>query len=76
MTTRYNDHCDGIGPHDPGEVRALPLAGGANLHVCAVCYEREMIFRRDRNRRLHAGAQFALPTWAELRVAYPASEPA
>ena len=57
-----NDKC--VRPN--GEVRVLPLGGGANLIVCEVCYDHEMRYRRGRN--LYDAHKFDLPMWDQLEV--------
>ena len=63
--------CDGSGPCEPGEVRVLPLGSipdHGNLILCRACLERELIYRRERNRELSVGCQFRLPAWERLQV--------
>lgn len=66
-----NPMCDGSGPCDPGTVRVLPLGSNpdhGNLILCRCCFERELAFRRERNRELAADCAFALPAWESLAV--------
>jgi len=63
-----NSMCDGSGPCNMGEVRVLPTGGDSNAILCRGCYERELDYRRERNRDLEAFAQFKLPTWESLAV--------
>lgn len=65
-----NWNCDGSGPHAAGEVRSLPTGGDSNAILCRRCYEREMIWRRARNRELSADVRFSLPSWDSLKT-YP-----
>ena len=53
---------------ESGEVRLLPLGGGANGILCRACYEYEMAYRGDRNAELSKGCQFDLPAWESLKV--------
>jgi hypothetical protein len=48
-----------------GDVRSLPIGGGANVIVCREHYGTEMQFRRE---RIAAGAPFDLPEWESLTV--------
>lgn len=69
-----NPMCDGSGPCDPGAVRVLPLGGNphhGNLILCRCCFERELAYRRDRNRDLAPSAAFALPKWTDLQPYAP-----
>jgi len=66
-----NPNCDGgtennCNPNQ--EVRILPYGGDGNLIVCKSCFNREMIFRRQRNQELAKDCQFALPAWNDLKV--------
>lgn len=66
-----NPMCDGSGPCDPGEVRLLPvdsIPDHGNMILCRSCLEREITWRRLRNRELSKGCQFKLPTWDSLEV--------
>ena len=63
---RYD--CDGAGPHARGLIRKLPLGGGANLLVCAFCFEKEIAYRKDRNMHLAVENRFELPDFAELEA--------
>lgn len=67
-TFRLND-CDGSGPCVVSEVRVLPLGSNphhGNLILCRACFEREIAFRRERNRELARANWFALPAWDSL----------
>lgn len=55
------NNCDGSGPHNLGEVRLMPTGGDGNLILCRSCWNREIAYRRDRNRSLGQFAQFDLP---------------
>jgi hypothetical protein len=48
-----------------GQVRILPIGGGANVFLCFDHYVQEMQFRRE---RIAAGVPFDLPEWETLRV--------
>lgn len=64
-----NPNCDNDKCRDAnGEVRVLPLGGGANLILCRACFEHELRFRRERNRELSPDCQFKLPDWEVLAV--------
>jgi hypothetical protein len=65
----HNPNCDGSHcQSETGEVRVLPLGGGANLILCVACHAHEIAWRRERNRELSKDAAYALPAWAELEV--------
>jgi hypothetical protein len=71
--SNQNPNCDGSGPHDPGEVRVLPLGSQpnhGNLILCRQCFGRELSFRRERNWSLSKDCKFKLPPWESLEV-YP-----
>lgn len=64
-----NPNCDGakcVFQH--GQVRKLPTGGSSNAILCRACFERELVWRRERNRELEKSAQFDLPKWEELEV--------
>lgn len=63
-----NVNCGGSGPHTAGEVRWLSTGGGSNAILCRACFEREIRWRRERNRSLGEFAQFQLPCWEDLKV--------
>lgn len=63
-----NPNCDGSGPHSGQPVRKLPIGGGGNAILCKACYQREIQFRKERNRELGNDAQFDLPEWESLSV--------
>ena len=55
------NNCDGSGPHSLGEVHVMPIGGDGTLILCRSCWNRELAYRRDRNRSLGDFAKFALP---------------
>lgn len=63
-----NPNCDGSGPCHPSQVRVLPTGGDSNGILCRYCFNREIAFRRDRNRDLSKDCQFKLPTWDSLKI--------
>lgn len=68
-----NPNCDGSGPCIlNGEVRVLPTGGtdgyGSNAILCRLCFNREITFRKERNRELSPDCAFKLPTWDSLKV--------
>ncbi len=64
-----NPNCDGSGPCIlNGEVRVLPTGGDSNGLLCRLCFNREIAFRKDRNKELSKDCAFALPKWESLRV--------
>lgn len=63
-----NPNCDGSGPHTTQQVRVLPTGGDSNGILCRGCFNREISFRKERNRELSKDCQFKLPTWESLRV--------
>ena len=68
MNANQNNMCDGAGPCSKGEVRVLPYAEAGNLIVCKSCFNREMIFRRQRNFELGKDCQYDVPKWADLEI--------
>lgn len=67
----YNPNCDGSGPHKAGEVRVLPvssIADHGNMILCQMCFNREIAWRKERNRELSQECWFALPAWESLKV--------
>ena len=67
-TGASNPMCDGSGPCDPGRVRVLPAGGDANMILCRCCFERELAFRRERNKELAADCAFDLPGWLTCEI--------
>ena len=63
-----NPNCCGAGPHTPGDVRVMPTGGGGNLILCRACWNRELIYRRERNRELADWARFDLPIWEQATI--------
>lgn len=51
-----------------GQVRVLPVGGQSNMILCRKCFDYEILYRRDRNRKLSKDCQFALPSWDDLKV--------
>lgn len=60
-----NPNCDGSGPHDAGETRALPIGGGAHVILCKRCHASEIAWRIERNAKV--AYPFDLPKWEELQ---------
>jgi len=58
---QYCDH-----GHEAEEIRKLPIGGG-NMLVCRDHYTQEMLFRKERNKKLGWKA-FDLPNWEKLEV--------
>ena len=71
-----NNDCNGAGPHTAGEVRLMPHSD-TPLHgndiLCRSCWQRELSYRRERNRALGTFAQYNLPAWETAKV-YDAGE--
>jgi hypothetical protein len=63
-----NNNCDGSGPCHPGAVRLLPTGNMSNAIYCRYCFEREMSWRKERNRDLGHAYQFKLPEWDSLNI--------
>ena len=66
-----NNNCDGSGTHTPGEVRVLPLGNDpnhGNLILCRWCFNREIVFRKERNRELAKDCHFKVPDWQDLEI--------
>lgn len=62
---KENWSCGGSGPHQTGDVRSLPLGGGSNLILCQFCWNRELVYRRERNESLDKSARFETPDWQD-----------
>lgn len=62
------DNCDGSGPHISGEVRLLPIGGDGNLILCVRCFNREMLYRSERNTELGDFAKYIPVRWEDLKV--------
>ena len=65
-----NPNCDGsrcqrLFNDPPSEVRVLPMGGGANLILCRVCFDAEILWRKC---EICSGREFDLPSWDELEV--------
>lgn len=72
------DCCGGHCQRETGEVRVLPISRDphhGNVILCRACFEREIAWRKERNRELPADAllAFALPKWEDLKVYDPGS---
>jgi hypothetical protein len=63
-----NNDCCGNGPHTPGTVRVMPAGGDSNLILCRACWQRELTYRRERNRELGDDFRFSLPAWETAKV--------
>ena len=65
------NECGGQGPHSGSEVRLLPHSN-TSLHgndiLCRACFNREIAYRRERNRDLGKFAQYDLPAWEDCEV--------
>lgn len=67
----HNNNCDGSHcATSQGDVRILSTGGAGNLILCQSCFDHELRWRRERNKRLSVEAQFSLPSWQSLQV-YP-----
>jgi hypothetical protein len=63
-----NFNCDGSGPHTDGQVRVMAISSHGNLILCRACWNRELAWRKQRNRELEAFAQFELPAFDAAKV--------
>jgi hypothetical protein len=63
-----NWNCDGAGPHASGTVKLYPLGGGANLILCAYCWERENLYRKRRGRETGAPENWPFENWDAGKV--------
>lgn len=75
-------NCDGAGPHRGSEVRKMRLGKpgemAGNMILCRACWNRELSWRRQRNRELSANPVqvspllveqgFELPLWDKAEV--------
>lgn len=67
MMKDHNPNCNGdhcISSH--GEVRVLPYSADGNLILCHSCFNHEISWRKDENRR--ANRNFETPNWETLVV--------
>jgi len=65
----HNPDCDGshcISSH--GEVRVLPYSDDGNLILCYSCFQYEISWRKEENRRTNRN--FKIPGWETLSI-YP-----
>jgi hypothetical protein len=69
--TMTNPNCDGGGPCRPGQVRKLPLGGGANTILCRSCFDREIAYRKECNKQIAPELRFGLPKFEDLEVYNP-----
>lgn len=67
-----NPDCDGDKCTEHSEVRMLPTGGGANRILCHKCFQHEMAWRADENRRV--ANPYALTTWKRLKTYDPGTE--
>ena len=65
----HNNNCDGGHcRHAHGEVRLYPLGGGANLILCAACWQHENAYRRERGRDTGAPERWPLLDWNTAEI--------
>lgn len=50
------------------EARILPIGGSGNIICGRRGFNREMNFRRERNKTLDDSAKFPLPSWDSLKI--------
>jgi hypothetical protein len=54
--------------YETNELRVLPIGDGENI-LCSKCgYEREIKWRKERNKNLEDFAKFDLPKWKDLKI--------
>lgn len=71
MNKNKNWNCDNEYCLNPnGEIRVLPTGGSGNALLCHACYEYEMSYRREHNKKY---LPFNIPAWESLRI-YDAGE--
>lgn len=64
-----NLNCDrGQCYRSTGEVRSLPIGADSNAILCEHCFNLEMEFRAERNRKLDPGCRFPIWNWKALPV--------
>ena len=65
-----NWNCDhaGNGMCSSAPVRILPTGAGGNIICCHRHWQVEIDFRKERNKKLCADAQYDLPEWESLKV--------
>lgn len=63
--SRTEQWCDSCGRKfvGSGKVRKLPLSGGGGVYLCKRCWEKEMEWRKERNKELSPGNRFPIRKW-------------
>lgn len=51
---------------EDSEVRILPTGSMSNAIVCEPCFNHEIVWRREQNKKVPG--KFKTPTWNELQV--------
>jgi len=65
----HNPNCDGNHcRYSTSEVRVLSTGGSSNAILCRACFEYELAWRKDRNKKLAKEVCFKLPLWESLPV--------
>lgn len=62
------DCCNNKCVSSSSEVRVLPTGGDGNMIVCRACFNYEINYRKDRNKKLGKDNQFKIPNWEDLQV--------
>lgn len=59
--------CDNCGKtfHGPGRVRRLDLGGNSGIDLCRTCWQKEMAWRKLRNKTLKGDARFPILKFPE-----------
>ena len=72
MYNAPNPTCDGDRCfRSTGEVRRLPTGYGTGhgaVILCQHCFEHEMAWRREKNKKLEPALAFPIPSWESLEV--------
>lgn len=55
-----NQDCDNCGIHTekPGKIKWLNLGNNSGAFLCETCWNKEMNYRKERNKTLHGAAKF------------------
>ena len=54
--------------HEADEVRRLPTGGNSAVFLCRQHFNKELQWRRERNKELDYGVQFDIVSWHSLEL--------
>jgi len=61
----HNGICDGCGDGREKRVHKLSVGVHGNLFLCKKCWNREMRWRKERNKELERQNRFSILKWPE-----------